>query len=134
LGGRVGKSKTGWDIGYREVNLMKDVGGCYRYLDHHEMSSFLSIIEVHQDEVYEVPVGAEVIASSEKTRVEMFAIADHILGIQGHPEYTTDILFNLIDRLRDMDVIEVTFKYHIHFTVLLLFLVFECMSGGLLWL
>ncbi|XP_014508447.1 gamma-glutamyl peptidase 3 [Vigna radiata var. radiata] len=106
LGGRVGKSKTGWDIGFREVHFMKDVGGCYRYLDHHEMSSFLSIIEVHQDEVYEVPEGADVIASSDKTRVEMFAIADNILGIQGHPEYTIDILFNLIDRLLQMDVIQ----------------------------
>ncbi|KAK8471168.1 hypothetical protein PHAVU_003G153000 [Phaseolus vulgaris] len=106
LGGRVGKSNTGWDIGFREVHFMKDLAGSYSYLDDHEMSSFLSIIEVHQDEVYEVPVGAEVIASSEKTGVEMFAIADHILGIQGHPEFTRDILFNLIDRLLNMNVIE----------------------------
>ncbi|KAI7993990.1 Gamma-glutamyl peptidase 5 [Camellia lanceoleosa] len=42
--------------------------------------------------VWEVPVGAEVIAFSDKTRVE-------IIGIQGHPEYTKDILNNLIDRL-----------------------------------
>lgn len=32
------------------------------------------------------------------------------MGIQGHPEYTKDILFNLIDRLLHRDLIEVKFK------------------------
>ena len=41
-------------------------------------------------------MGAEVIAFSDKTGVEMFTIGDHILGIQGHPEYTKDILNNLL--------------------------------------
>ncbi|XP_022852720.1 gamma-glutamyl peptidase 5-like isoform X2 [Olea europaea var. sylvestris] len=49
--------------------------------------------------VYEVPVGAQVLAYSDKTEVEMFTFGDNILGIQGHPEYTKDILDNLIDRL-----------------------------------
>ncbi|THG15419.1 hypothetical protein TEA_005793 [Camellia sinensis var. sinensis] len=64
----------------------------------------LGICFGHQ--VWEVPVGAEVIAFSDKTRVEMFIIGDHILGIQGHPEYTKDILNNLIDRLLTNDSIE----------------------------
>ncbi|KAH1117220.1 hypothetical protein AAZX31_17G068600 [Glycine max] len=107
LGGRVCKSNTGWDVGFRQVHFMKDLTRSYRYLAEHEMmTESLSIIEVHQDEVYEVPLGAEVIASSDKTRVEMFAISDHILGIQGHPEYSRDILFNLIGRLQNMNVIE----------------------------
>ncbi|CAL5328324.1 unnamed protein product [Camellia sinensis] len=71
-----------------------------------EIPPALSIIECHQDEVWEVPVGAEVIAFSDKTRVEMFIIGDHILGIQGHPEYTKDILNNLIDRLLTNDSIK----------------------------
>ena len=71
------------------------------------MPASLSIIQIHQDEVFEVPYGAEVIASSDKTGVEMFSIGDHILGIQGHPEYTKDILYNLIDRLLNTDMIKV---------------------------
>ncbi|KAJ1433566.1 Glutamine amidotransferase [Sesbania bispinosa] len=105
LGGRVGKSNTGWDIGIRQVHFVKDQAP-NNYLEHHEIPASLSIVEVHQDEVFEVPPGAEVIASSDKTGVEMFVIADHILGIQGHPEYSKDILFNLIDRLLNMDVIK----------------------------
>ena len=36
----------------------------------------------------------------------MFTIGEHIMGIQGHPEYTPDILCNLIDRLLNNDAIE----------------------------
>lgn len=58
-------------------------------------------------QVWEVPKGAEIVAISEKTNVEMFTMGDHILGIQGHPEYTKDILSNLIDRLLSNGCIEV---------------------------
>lgn len=98
LGGRVGKSCTGWDIGLREVKIVNDTTA-FRLFGEEENPCSFSIIECHQDEVWEVPLGAEVIGFSEKTGVEMFRIGNHILGIQGHPEYTKDILFNLIDRL-----------------------------------
>jgi GMP synthase-like glutamine amidotransferase len=51
------------------------------------------------EQVWEVPEGAEVLASSDKTGVEMFCVGEHMLGIQGHPEYTKDILLSLVDRL-----------------------------------
>ncbi|KAK3009686.1 hypothetical protein RJ639_014389 [Escallonia herrerae] len=106
FGGKVGKAYSGWDIGLRKVKIVKDFSPC-SFLDGlDEFPPSLSIIECHQDEVWEVPVGAEVIAFSDKTGVEMFAIGDNILGIQGHPEYTKDILNNLIDRLLTNDAIE----------------------------
>lgn len=51
------------------------------------------------EQVWEVPEGAEVLASSDKTGVEMFCVGEHVLGIQGHPEYTKDIFLSLVDRL-----------------------------------
>ncbi|XVE63474.1 hypothetical protein DITRI_Ditri07aG0023400 [Diplodiscus trichospermus] len=106
LGGKVGKACTGWDIGLRKVNMVKDLSSPSFLEDMDEMPSSLSIIECHQDEVWEVPVGAQVIAFSDKTGVEMFLIGQHILGIQGHPEYTKDIIYNLIDRLLNNNSIE----------------------------
>ncbi|XP_010268445.1 PREDICTED: gamma-glutamyl peptidase 3-like [Nelumbo nucifera] len=109
LGGKIGRAHTDWDIGLRKVSLAEDkypstlVGGLK------EVPPFLSIIECHQDEVWEVPIGAEVIASSDKTGVEMFTLGKHIMGIQGHPEYTKDILYNLIDRLVNNNCIEKEF-------------------------
>lgn len=57
--------------------------------------------------MWELPPKAELIAWSEKTGVEMFKYGDHIMGIQGHPEYTKDILLNLIDRLVKLEYIAV---------------------------
>ncbi|KAJ0029950.1 hypothetical protein Pint_14310 [Pistacia integerrima] len=110
LGGKVGKAYTGWDIGLRRVSMVRDLGSCC-FMEElgNEIPQFLSIIECHQDEVWEVPSGAEVIAFSDKTGVEMFTIGDHILGIQGHPEYTKDILYNLIDRLLNNNCIQSDF-------------------------
>lgn len=38
----------------------------------------------------------------------MFKYGDHIMGIQGHPEYTKDILLHLIDRLLQRNYIVVS--------------------------
>lgn len=112
LGGKVGRSPTGWDIGLREIKIDNE-----EYLSsqlnlenfNHEIPLSLTIIECHQDEVWEVPIDAEVVAFSDKTRVEMFTIGNHILGTQGHPEYTKDILYNIIDRLLSNGSIEEEF-------------------------
>ena len=56
-------------------------------------------------QVWELPPKAELIAWSEKTGVEMFKYGDHMMGIQGHPEYTKDILLNLIDCLVKLNFI-----------------------------
>nr|GEW10171.1 gamma-glutamyl peptidase 5-like [Tanacetum cinerariifolium] len=49
--------------------------------------------------VYDLSSKVEVLARAAKTQVEMFKCGDHIMGFQGHPEYTHDILLHLIDRL-----------------------------------
>lgn len=61
-------------------------------------------------QVIEVPLGAQVIANSDKTGVEMFQLGDNIMGIQGHPEYTKDIVCNIIDRLLESSFIKVRFQ------------------------
>ncbi|KAI5675725.1 hypothetical protein M9H77_06675 [Catharanthus roseus] len=99
LGGKVAKAQTGWDLGVRKVRILKENFHSSFFDDSEEIPTALSIIECHQDEVWEVPAGAQVIAFSDKTGVEMFRFGDNIMGIQGHPEYTKDILNNLIDRL-----------------------------------
>ncbi|RLN34984.1 putative glutamine amidotransferase-like protein C13C5.04 [Panicum miliaceum] len=100
LGGRVARARGGWDVGVREVAIAD--APC-RFLDalreRGQLPRRAKITEVHQDEVWEVPEGAEVLASSDKTTVEVFRVGEHVLGIQGHPEYTKDILLSLVDRL-----------------------------------
>ncbi|KAK7252266.1 hypothetical protein RIF29_36097 [Crotalaria pallida] len=103
LGGKVTRSPTGWDIGVRTITLSPSLSSLA--LSSLALPSKLSIIECHRDEVLELPPTAEVIAWSEKTGIEMFIYGDHIMGIQGHPEYSTDILLQIIDRLIQRDFI-----------------------------
>ncbi|KAI5675727.1 hypothetical protein M9H77_06677 [Catharanthus roseus] len=120
LGGKVAKANTGWDIGVRQVKILKEnfhFIGFPHQLD--EIPPALSIIECHQDEVWEVPVGAQVIAFSDKTGVEMFRFGDYILGIQGHPEYNQGILINLIDRLLSNNSIEENFAENVKLQLLI---------------
>ncbi|CAL5213562.1 unnamed protein product [Lathyrus oleraceus] len=96
LGGKVTRSPTGWDLGVRKITLSSSLPSPLSSL---QLPSRLSIIKCHRDEIRELPAKAEVIAKSDKTGIEMFRYGDHIMGIQGHPEYSKDILFNIIDRL-----------------------------------
>ncbi|CAH9058175.1 unnamed protein product [Cuscuta europaea] len=63
----------------------------------------LSATEMRQ--IKELPVKAEIIGWSNKTGIEMFRYGDHIMGIQGHPEYTKGIILNLVDRLLQHNLI-----------------------------
>ncbi|KAH1040325.1 hypothetical protein J1N35_042068 [Gossypium stocksii] len=102
LGGKTGRAITGWDIGVTTIHFSSSSSKLFSSL---KIPTTLSIIECHRDEVRELPPKAEVIAWSEKTGVEMFRYGNHIMGIQGHPEYTKDILVHLIDRLSQRDFI-----------------------------
>ncbi|CAA3001979.1 gamma-glutamyl peptidase 5-like [Olea europaea subsp. europaea] len=101
LGGKTGRATSGWDIGVTQVHLQPS-----KIFNSLKMSASLSVIECHQDEVWELPPNVEIMAQSNKTRIEMFKYGDHIMGIQGHPEYTKDILLNIIDRLLNHNLIE----------------------------
>lgn len=104
LGGKIGRNLGGWDIGLRKIRVSDKLSAKHPGLN---IPSVISIIECHQDKVYKVPVGAEVVGSSVKTNIEMFSLGDNIMGIQGHPEYTTDILFHLVDSILDKNLTEV---------------------------
>ncbi|KAL3724009.1 hypothetical protein ACJRO7_036087 [Eucalyptus globulus] len=94
LGGKVGRAKS-WDIGLTNIQLSPSS----KHFSSLELPAQLSVIECHQDELMELPAKAEVMARSDKTDIEMFRYGDHIMGIQGHPEYNRDILLHLVDRL-----------------------------------
>lgn len=101
IGGKTGRNANGWDIGLTTIHLAPS-----KLFTSLEMSSFLDVFELHQDEIQELPGKAEIMAWSEKTGIEMFVYGDHMMGIQGHPEYTMDIVLNLIDRLSKRNLIQ----------------------------
>lgn len=109
LGGKVARANSGWDIGVRIINFSSTT----KIFANSKNPTTLSVIECHRDEVHELPSDVEVLAWSDKTRVEMFRYRDHIMGVQGHPEYTNEILMHLIDRLHQHNFIQESYAMEV---------------------
>ena len=52
-----------------------------------------------------LPPGAKRLAGSDHCPIAMFAIDDRVLGIQGHPEYSSELMGELLAYLDDHDLV-----------------------------
>jgi len=95
MGGKAEKSRMGWELGIKNV-FLTERSEAYQGLT--DAPNPLRIYQTHQDEVTELPPGAEHLAFSERTPYEMFAIGDNVLCLQGHPEYDEDVMRDLLER------------------------------------
>lgn len=105
-------------MGLRSITMAKDAvkpGGYFGG----QIPKSLAIIKCHQDEVLELPESATLLAYSDQCSVEMFSIGNHFLCIQGHPEYNKEILFEIIDRVVNMKLMEVCFIFSVHLSSML---------------
>ncbi|XP_068643827.1 gamma-glutamyl peptidase 5-like isoform X2 [Aristolochia californica] len=102
LGGETGRGSVGWELGVKSVNI--DTGAVSK-LYGLQLTSPLNVIESHRDQVSCAPPGSVVLASSAKTNIEMFSVGSHVLGIQCHPEFTKDVMIEIIEGLLATDTI-----------------------------
>ncbi|HJR86616.1 MAG TPA: type 1 glutamine amidotransferase [Acidimicrobiia bacterium] len=86
LGGRVTRAPQGWQVGIKEAEMVD--GGRLR------------ILHCNADQIVALAPGMRVLASADTNPVEMVAVGDHILGFQGHPEFTTEFVTALVERRR----------------------------------
>lgn len=81
LGAPVGRSPNGWGLGRMEYEwLGQDLPGM-------QMRTAIALLASHQDQVLELPHGARLLARSAFCPVAAYAIEDHVLCIQPHPEF-----------------------------------------------
>ncbi len=69
-------------------------------LPHCAQRTEIALLVSHQDQVRELPAGASLVASSAFCPVAAFTVDQHVLCIQSHPEFTTDISAYLLDECR----------------------------------
>lgn len=60
----------------------------------------IALLVSHQDQVRELPAGASLVASSAFCPIAAFTVDQHVLCVQAHPEFTTDISAYLLDECR----------------------------------
>lgn len=53
--------------------------------------------QMHRDKVFSVPAGAELLASTDKCMNHGFFIPKLVITVQGHPEFTGEIMQEILD-------------------------------------
>ncbi|WP_422050655.1 type 1 glutamine amidotransferase [Shimia sp.] len=94
LGGEVARSSKGWGVGLMPVDVIRDTEWAGKELD-------IWLHAMHQDQVTDLPVGAEVFLSSDFCPYSGFTIGDHFLAIQQHPDFTPELNADLINRRKE---------------------------------
>jgi len=93
LGGQAKKSPKGWGMGPSIIEVTQSQPWMTPPLP---TGNFYFC---HQDQVTSLPQHAELLAGNEFCPNGMFTIGNQVLGLQAHPEFTTDIMVTAIDSL-----------------------------------
>lgn len=96
LGGKTQAAEVGWGVGVHSYDIITD---------HWSMAPALedySVLVSHKDQVTELPAGAALLAQSDFCPNAMFAIDDHILALQGHPEFQKGYSEDLMNWRREI--------------------------------
>ena len=96
LGGLVRKSEKGWGVGVRQVPVLKK----YDWM-RPEIPGY-RLLYSHQDQVIELPQDAASFAGDEFCPHAGMQINNHVVTLQGHPEFSFDYMQYLIDQRRKL--------------------------------
>lgn len=102
LGGHASKSEKGWGLGLREFQITAQKPWMEPALDR------CALYFLHQDQVKELPPGAEALGGSDFCPNTIYAIGDRVLGIQGHPEFSGEFVAYVLAEIKE----EVGFELH----------------------
>ena len=91
LGGEVRRSERGWGIGVQEVAITTSEPWMQPPL------TGVRMLFTHQDQVEQLPPGARLLGGTAHCPHAMFALGDHMLAMQPHPEYSRRYLRALIE-------------------------------------
>jgi len=84
LGGKSERASIGWTLGVQDY----DFRDTFPWVE--DQSQSVGLIHSHQDQVTQLPKQAELIASNTRVPIAMFKIGDHVMSMQGHPEFTPE--------------------------------------------
>jgi GMP synthase-like glutamine amidotransferase len=84
LGGEVIKSPKGWGVGVKSFNVLSPQAWMKPALKQ------VNLLFSHQDQVSKMPKEAKLLAEDSFCHFQMYQIGEHILSMQGHPEFSVE--------------------------------------------
>ena len=95
LGGETTKNPGGWGIGVSTTEIVNQPHWMQPPLAN------VALLVSHQDQVMALPDNAQLIAANPFCPNASFAIANHVLTFQGHPEFTKSYSKQLMNLRRE---------------------------------
>ncbi len=95
LGGRVEMSDKGWGLGVKTF----EISAPQPWMTGTSTKCALNF--VHQDQVIALPPEAQLLGGNEFCPNLFFTIKDQVLGLQGHPEFTAEIMAQIFPELEN---------------------------------
>jgi GMP synthase (glutamine-hydrolysing) len=89
LGGEVGDNPHGTEVGTVNVYL-NEAGAADRLLG--GLANPLRVHVSHQQTVLTLPIGARLLAWSDRDQHQAFVVGDYAWGVQFHPEFNADVV------------------------------------------
>jgi GMP synthase-like glutamine amidotransferase len=96
LGSQVGRAPQGWGAGRMRYQWTAPE------LPQAEGRTEVAMLASHQDQVFDLPGGARLLATSEFCPVAAFGVDDHVFCVQPHPEFVEDYSAFLLNKRRAM--------------------------------
>ena len=67
-----------------------------------DLNQEIKLIHSHQDQITKLPDRAKLVASNKDVPIAMYYIDNHIMSIQGHPEFTNEYAYDVVCKRRDI--------------------------------
>nr|OQO18166.1 hypothetical protein B0A51_13349 [Rachicladosporium sp. CCFEE 5018] len=99
MGVKVALSDRGWEVSVTPVQLTAKGKDLFKVEE-------LAIHQMHRDIVYEFPEGVESLGHSPRCDVQGMYIKHRLVTVQGHPEFTGDIVAELLDSRHERGIFD----------------------------
>ncbi len=96
LGSKVGRAPQGWGAGRMQYQWLAPE------LPNAQGRTDVALLASHQDQVFDLPPGATLLATSEFCPVAAFALEDRVFCVQPHPEFVEAYSAFLLDKRRTL--------------------------------
>ena len=95
LGAKVVRSEKGYGVGLMPVSVIADQPWCQARTAPYMLHA------MHQDQLTELPDGAELFLSSDFCPISGFTIGENVFAIQQHPDFNAALNQDLIEKRQD---------------------------------
>ncbi len=96
MGATVGRAAQGWGAGRLEYQWLAPDFPQAQGREH------VALLASHQDQVFDLPAGATLLASSDFCPVAAFSVDDQVFCVQPHPEFVEDYSAFLLNKRRPL--------------------------------